>query len=90
VTDRDPRGSLEAHGVPASYGNPASTGIGEVEKDGGVVVVRRIHVAYRLKRVGQEDRRTVERVNGFHVDHCPVARSIHGSIDITTDVEYVQ
>jgi uncharacterized OsmC-like protein len=50
--------------------------VGEVEKDGSVLVIRRIQVAYRLKGVSNEDRQTVERVNGFHADRCPVARSI--------------
>ena len=63
--------------------------MGEIEKDGRVLVIRRIHVTYRLKGVAEQDRHTVERVHGFHADHCPVARSIRDSIDITTEVEYV-
>jgi uncharacterized OsmC-like protein len=61
--------------------------VGEVEKDDdGVIVIRRVHVTYRLK-AGEEHRETVERVHGMHATRCPVYRSIHGSIDITT--EYV-
>lgn len=30
---------------------------------------------------------TVERVHGFHADHCPVARSIRAAIDITTSLD---
>jgi uncharacterized OsmC-like protein len=59
---------------------------GEVEKDEGVLVIRRIHVKYHLK-AGEEHRETVERVHGFHREKCPVYRSIHTSIDITTEYE---
>lgn len=59
---------------------------GEVEKEDGVLVIRRIHVAYRLK-AGEEDRQTVERVHGFHRERCPVYRSIHTAIEITTEFE---
>lgn len=66
-----------------------STGVGEIEKDEGVLVIRRIHVTYRLKGVREEDRDKVERVHGFHADKCPVARSIGHSIGITTEVHYL-
>jgi uncharacterized OsmC-like protein len=54
-----------------------------------VLVVKRIHVTYELAGVTAEQQETVERVLGFHADHCPVARSIGGSISITTDVRYI-
>lgn len=64
---------------------------GEIEKtDDGVLVIRRIHAAYRLTVDPDADRETIERVHGFHADKCPVARSLRGSIDITTDVEIVE
>jgi uncharacterized OsmC-like protein len=60
---------------------------GEVEKtEDGVLVIRRIHVRYRLK-AGEEHRNTVDRVHDFHAMKCPVYRSLHAAIDITT--EYV-
>lgn len=58
---------------------------GEIEKDGRVLVIKRIHVKYLLK-VAPEHHETVERVHGFHADYCPVARSIRDSIDITTEL----
>lgn len=62
---------------------------GEVEKeDDGVIVIKRIHVTYRLK-AGEEHRETVERVHGFHAEKCPVYRSIRAAIDITTEYELV-
>jgi uncharacterized OsmC-like protein len=38
-------------------------------------------------KTAAENRETVERVLGFHVDACPVARTIGGCVDITTSVE---
>ncbi len=58
---------------------------GEVEKDGRVLVIKRIHVTYYLK-VAAENRETAVRVHDFHADFCPVARSIKGCIDITTEL----
>ena len=57
-----------------------------MEKDDGVLVIRRIHVLYRLA-AGEEHREAVERVHGFHREKCPVYRSVRSSIDITTDFE---
>ncbi|HSR29026.1 MAG TPA: OsmC family protein [Anaerolineae bacterium] len=65
----------------------ASEVLGEIEKDGNVLVVKRIHVTYRLKAQGSEQE-TAERVHGFHAKSCPVARSIEGCIDITTSLEF--
>ena len=58
---------------------------GEIEKDGNVVVIKRIHVTYHLK-LKPEQRETAERVLDFHADKCPVARTIKGCVDITTDL----
>jgi uncharacterized OsmC-like protein len=63
--------------------------VGEVEKDGRVLILRRIHVTYHLSGVEEEQKDTAERVHEFHARYCPVARSIEGSIEITTDLEYV-
>jgi organic hydroperoxide reductase OsmC/OhrA len=60
---------------------------GEVEKEGGVLVLRRVHVRYLL-RTPEEERETVERVHAVHADSCPVARSLKGAVDVTTEVVY--
>ena len=60
--------------------------LGEVEKEDGVLVIRRIHVTYHLQAAA-EHAETIERVHGFHQDKCPVYRTISGSIDITTEVK---
>ena len=56
---------------------------GEVGKDDGVLVIRRVHVTYRLK-AGEEHRETIERVHDFHADRCPVYRTLKDSIEIST------
>jgi len=55
-----------------------------VGKDDGVLVIRRVHVTYRLK-AAEEHRETVERVHGFHAEKCPVYKTLKDSIEITTD-----
>jgi uncharacterized OsmC-like protein len=54
--------------------------------DGSVLVIRRIHVNYHLK-IDPAKKETAERVLGFHLDHCPVARTIGGCVKITTSLE---
>ena len=58
---------------------------GEIEKDGKVLVIRRIHVVYQLK-LQSEHQETAQKVHGFHADFCPVARSIKGSIEVSTEL----
>jgi uncharacterized OsmC-like protein len=59
--------------------------VGEVELEGNVLVVRRIHVTMRL-RGALEHRETVERVHGFYAENCPLYRSLKAAIAITTEV----
>ena len=58
---------------------------GEIEKDGKVLVIRRFHVAYHLK-LKPAHQETAQKVHGFHSDFCPVARSIKGSIEVSTEL----
>jgi uncharacterized OsmC-like protein len=51
-------------------------------------VVKRIRVAYELRNE-DGDRRTIERVHAAHKEACPIYRSIHEAIDITTRLELV-
>ena len=59
---------------------------GEVESEDGVLVLKRIRVAYRL-RAGRGAEETIDRVHAVHSRHCPVYRSLEGAIEITTDLE---
>lgn len=62
---------------------------GEIELDGKVLVIRRIHAHYRLEVPEGADGDAIERVHGFHADKCPVARSIRDAIEVSTSYELV-
>ena len=61
--------------------------MGEVEADGKVLVIRRIKQTFHLD-VPEEDRETVGRVLSVYADSCPVARSVKGSIEITSEIDF--
>lgn len=81
-------GALEARQIPAGEGFLTSTVRGEVGKDGKVLLIKKIHVTYALK-TDEANRETAERVLEFHADFCPVARSIKDSIEISTELTFV-
>jgi uncharacterized OsmC-like protein len=58
---------------------------GEVELEGNVIVLRRIHVKLEL-RAAPEHRDTAARVHGFYADACPLYRSLRAAIGITTEL----
>ena len=62
--------------------------VGEIELEGKVLVIRRVHAHYRL-RAAEDKREVVERVHEMHAEFCPVARSIKGSIEVRTSFELV-
>jgi uncharacterized OsmC-like protein len=43
-------------------------------------------VIYHL-RLRREQRAAAERAHTIHADNCPVYRTIHGCVDITTSLE---
>ena len=50
-----------------------------------MLVIRRIHVIYHLK-LAPDQRQAAERAHEIHVGYCPVARTIGGCVDITTEL----
>ena len=56
--------------------------------DDGVIVLRRIHVRYTL-RADPAMREKIDRAQDHHAAKCPVARSIGGSVDITTELDLI-
>ena len=60
--------------------------MGEVETENKVLVVKRIKQIFHLT-ADEEDRDTIERVLEVYADSCPVARSIKGSIEISSELE---
>jgi uncharacterized OsmC-like protein len=76
-------GALEARKIDANEGRLTADVIGEVEKDDGVLVIRRIHVALRLV-APEQVRETVERVHGTYAMRCPLYRTLHNAIQLTS------
>ncbi len=58
---------------------------GEIETEDGVLVIRRIHVRYRL-RARPEDEAGARRAFDAHPPKCPVYRTLSGCISITTEL----
>ena len=76
-------GALEARHIDASGGRLSADVTGEVEKEEGVLVIRRIHVSMRLVATEQV-RETVERVHGIYAMRCPLYRTLHHAIVLTS------
>ena len=76
-------GALEARKIDASEGRLTADVIGEVEEDEGVLVIRRIHVALRLE-APEQVRETVERVHGLYAMRCPLYRTLHNAIQLSS------
>ena len=48
-------------------------------------MLRRIHVKFTLETT---ERETAEKVHGFFAQACPIYRSIHPQIQVTTEVSF--
>jgi uncharacterized OsmC-like protein len=81
-------GALEARQINASKGRLIANVRGEVETEGNVLVLRRIHVVFHLA-ASENVREMVERVHSFFADNCPVYRSLKASIEITSSYDIV-
>ena len=60
-----------------------------MEVEERVLVIKRIRVRYRL-RLRPDQREAAERAHGTHQDHCPVARTLRGAVEIETELELVE
>jgi len=81
-------GALEARQIDASNGKLTADVKGEVETEDNVMVIRRIHVAMKLV-APEESRATVERVHGIYAMNCPLYRTLHNAIQLTSSYELV-
>jgi uncharacterized OsmC-like protein len=81
-------GALEARKIDASEGRLTADVIGEVEEDEGVLVIRRIDVALRLK-APEQVRETVERVHGLYAMRCPLYRTLHNAIQLSSSYSLI-
>jgi uncharacterized OsmC-like protein len=80
-------GALEARQISASNGRLAAHVTG-VETEEGVLVIRRIQVAMRLV-APEEVEETVERVHGIYAMRCPLYRTLHNTVQLTSSFELV-
>jgi uncharacterized OsmC-like protein len=76
-------GALEARHIDASNGKLVGEVTGEVEEEDGVLVIRRIHLSMRLA-AREQVRQTVERVHGLYAMRCPLYRTLHKTIELTS------
>ena len=60
--------------------------MGEIETEGKVLVVKRIKQTFHLSADHEEDREKIERVLKVYAPNCPVARSVWGCIEITSEL----
>ena len=79
-------GALEARQIDASDGKLTADVTGEVETEDGVLVIRRIHLVMHLV-APEQARETIERVHKLYPMHCPLYRTLHKSIELTSSVE---
>jgi uncharacterized OsmC-like protein len=57
-----------------------------VEVEDGVLVLRRIHVVFTLNEVATDKVAAAERAHEVFKPKCPIYRSLHRAIDITTEL----
>jgi uncharacterized OsmC-like protein len=69
-----------------SFENLRADTVGEIEVESKVLVIKRIKQTFHLT-ADEGDRETIERVLGVYADSCPVARSVKGSIEITSELD---
>ena len=82
-------GALEARHIDAGSRRLTADVTGEVETEDGVLVIRRIHVKMRLEaEAGTRD--TVDRVHGIYAMRCPLYRTLHNTIALSSSVELIE
>jgi uncharacterized OsmC-like protein len=69
-----------------SFENLYGETVGEIEVESKVLVIKRIKQLFHLI-ADEQDRETIERVLKVYADSCPVAASLKGSIEITSELD---
>jgi uncharacterized OsmC-like protein len=69
-----------------SFENLHAETVGEIEVESKVLVIKRIKQLFHLT-AKEQDRETIERVLKVYADGCPVAASIKGSIEISSELD---
>ena len=81
-------GALEARQIDASNGKLTAKVTGEVETEDNVLVIRRVHVAMRLQ-AAPDLKDKIERIHGIYAMNCPLYRTLHKAIQLTSSFELV-
>ena len=80
-------GALDARKINAKDGRLSCEVRGEVEDEGGVLIIKRTHVSHTLRAEDPDAvRETVERAHGVYAQSCPVYRSLIPAFQITSSV----
>ena len=82
-------GALEARQIDPNGGKLTADVVGEVETEDNVLVIRRIHVALRLA-ASPDVRDVVDRVHGLYAMRCPLYRTLHKAIELTSSYQLVE
>ena len=83
-------GALDARKINAKGDRLTCEVRGEVESEGGVLVIKRVQVSHSLRAEEPEAvRETVERVHAVYAQSCPVYRSLSPAFQITSSAEIV-
>jgi uncharacterized OsmC-like protein len=69
-----------------SFDNLYAQTVGEIEVESKVLVIKRIKQTFHLT-AAESDRETIERVLKVYADSCPVAASVKGSIEISSELD---
>jgi uncharacterized OsmC-like protein len=64
-----------------------STAVGEIEVEQKTLVIKRVHVTYHLTIDADADTDKVQRAFDAHPPRCPVYRSIHPQVKVSTALE---
>ncbi len=79
-------GALAAREISPDEGRASCVTTGEVETEGGVLILKRIHVHFTI-RAAEEKRPVISRLHEVFAQKCPVYRSLINSIQITSSFE---
>ncbi len=83
-------GALDARKINAKDGRLTCEVRGEVEDEGGVLMIKRVHVRHRLRAENPDDVREIaQRVHSVYAQGCPVYRSLKPAFEITSGLEVV-
>ncbi len=79
--------ALTARKIAVRDGRLKVEAVGDVELDDGILVLRRIHLLAHLL-ADESHRAAAERVAATFERQCPVYRSLHAAIEITSELDF--